>query len=245
MACQPSNICRYIIKNKRSLILPDEAKSLGLIVSREVCPGSAVFVPLLVKSRVLGIFAVKSCLKGAYTPSDVAFLMQLAEHLAVGINNIKLFSEVRHREREWEDTFKAVTDAVVIVNTDHRIIRANEPARQIFQLGDSDTAEKKCYEVIHQKTAPCDTCPMQAGTTSMKRTYQFVEGADKEVYDVYGYPMFGRNGRVTGVFESYKNVTQQIAIESQLVQSEKLAAIGKLAAGVAHELNSPLTAILG
>lgn len=243
--CQPNSICRYIIKNKRSLILPDEAKSLGLIVSHEVCPGSAVFVPLMVKSRVLGIFTIKSRLKGAYTPSDVAFLMQLAEHLAVGINNIRLFSEVRHREREWEDTFRAVTDAIVIVNTDRRIIRANETARKIFQLDNNELSEKKCYEVIHKRPAPCDACPMQAGTTSMKRTYQFLEGADKDVYDVYGYPMFGRNGKINGVFESFKNVTQQIAIESQLVQSEKLAAIGKLAAGVAHELNSPLTAILG
>lgn len=243
--CQPNSICRYIIKNRRSLVLPDEAKKLGLIVNGEVCTGSAVFVPLMVKSRVLGIFTVKSRLKGAYTPSDVAFLMQLADHLAVGINNIKLFSEVLHREREWEDTFRAVTDAIVIVNTDRKIIRANETARKVFQLDDNELSEKNCYEVIHKRTAPCDTCPMQAGTTSMKRTYQFIEGADKDVYDVYGYPMFGRNGRLNGVFESFKNVTQQIAIESQLVQSEKLAAIGKLAAGVAHELNSPLTAILG
>ncbi|MDA8211686.1 MAG: ATP-binding protein, partial [Clostridia bacterium] len=62
---------------------------------------------------------------------------------------------------------------------------------------------------------------------------------------VYGYPVFKRNGRLKGVVEYFKDVTQQTAIESQLVQSEKLAAIGKLAAGVAHELNSPLTAILG
>lgn len=244
-SCSPNGICRYIIQNKRSLILPDEAENLGLTVSNEDCPGSAVLIPLSVKKQVIGILKIKSKLKGAYSRQDVAFLEQLAEHLSVGLNNVKLFSEVLQREREWEDTFRAITDAIVIINTEHKIIRSNETAKKIFQLGAKETRGKKCYEIIHQRTEPCDTCPMLAGISDMKRTYQFIEGLNKEIYDVYGYPVFKRNGRLKGVVEYFKDVTQQTAIESQLVQSEKLAAIGKLAAGVAHELNSPLTAILG
>lgn len=131
-SCSPNGVCRYIIRNKRSLLLPDEAEDLGLAVSDEDYQGSAVVIPLSVKKRVIGILKIKSKIKGAYSRQDVAFLEQLAEHLSVGLNNIKLFSEVLQREREWEDTFRAITDAIVIINTEHKIIRSNETAKKIF-----------------------------------------------------------------------------------------------------------------
>ncbi len=243
-SCNPNKICRFIISNKKSLILPDETQDFGLTVSNDKHWGSAVFVPLMVKNTVIGILAVKSMKKNAYSLQDVAFLNQLAAHFSVGLNNMKLFSEISSREREWEDTFLAITDAIVIINTKFEIIRYNEAARKIFQLGAHKG--KKCYEVIYQRTEPCKRCHMfEERASSAARSYEFVERFDKNVYDVYTYPMFRSNDRIKGVVETFKDVTQQMAVESQLIQSEKLAAIGKLAAGVAHELNSPLTAILG
>ncbi|MHB9094019.1 MAG: GAF domain-containing sensor histidine kinase [Eubacteriales bacterium] len=243
-SCSPNKVCSYIIKNKKSLVLPDEAKDFGLKISQELNEGSAVFVPLTVKNTVIGILSVKSGHQKAYSIQDVAFLEQLAAHLSVGLNNMRLFSEIRLKEREWEDTFLAIADAIVIINTKFEIIRYNEAALKIFQLGAN--IGKKCYEVIRQRSAPCKKCHLFAEkTASTERFYQFIERFDKNVYDVYAYPMLWSNGRIKGVVETIKDVTQQMAVESQLIQSEKLAAIGKLAAGVAHELNSPLTAILG
>jgi two-component system NtrC family sensor kinase len=244
-SCTPNGVCRYIIKNKKSLILPDDAKELGFIVTKEVCPGSAVFIPLRVKDRVIGILSINSKNKGAYSVQDVEFLLQLGEHLATGLTNRKLFSEVLKREKEWADTFGAVTDAIIIIDNNYKIRMANERAKNLIRLPEKEAASQKCYEVIHKRTAPCETCLMLSESKDVGRTYQFVKGEDKEFYDVYTYPMFDEKGQVRGVFESFKDVTQRVLMESQLVQSEKLAAIGKLAAGVAHELNSPLTAILG
>src|SRR5215472_11456576 len=58
-------------------------------------------------------------------------------------------------------------------------------------------------------------------------------------------PLFNEEGKIEGVVVSGRDVTEVKRLESQLIQAEKLAAMGQMLAGVAHELNNPLTAILG
>jgi two-component system NtrC family sensor kinase len=58
-------------------------------------------------------------------------------------------------------------------------------------------------------------------------------------------PLFNENGKIDGVVISGRDVTELKRLEEQLIQAEKLAAMGQMLAGVAHELNNPLTAILG
>ena len=58
-------------------------------------------------------------------------------------------------------------------------------------------------------------------------------------------PLHDETGRATGVIASARDITDQQRLQQQLIQSERLAAMGQMIAGVAHELNNPLTAILG
>jgi PAS domain S-box-containing protein len=58
-------------------------------------------------------------------------------------------------------------------------------------------------------------------------------------------PLHDEMGRTTGIIASVRDITEQQRLQQQLIQSERLAAMGQMIAGVAHELNNPLTAILG
>ena len=65
------------------------------------------------------------------------------------------------------------------------------------------------------------------------------------VFRASARPLHDENGRITGVIASARDITEQQRLQQQLIQSERLAAMGQMIAGVAHELNNPLTAILG
>jgi two-component system, NtrC family, sensor kinase len=58
-------------------------------------------------------------------------------------------------------------------------------------------------------------------------------------------PLHDETGRATGIIASARDITDQQRLQQQVIQSERLAAMGQMIAGVAHELNNPLTAILG
>ncbi len=84
-----------------------------------------------------------------------------------------------------------------------------------------------------------------------KRTYASVEYRARNKQDEWrllrasASPLFDAEGKIAGVIASARDVTEVKRLEQQLIQSEKLAAMGQMIAGVAHELNNPLTAILG
>ena len=65
------------------------------------------------------------------------------------------------------------------------------------------------------------------------------------VFRASARPLHDETGRITGVIASARDITDQQRLQQQLIQSERLAAMGQMIAGVAHELNNPLTAILG
>ena len=65
------------------------------------------------------------------------------------------------------------------------------------------------------------------------------------VFRASARPLHDETGRITGVIASARDITEQQRLQQQLIQSERLAAMGQMIAGVAHELNNPLTAILG
>jgi len=114
-----------------------------------------------------------------------------------------------------------------------------------------DVIGRYCYEITHHQDLPCSgdhhPCPLiqTLKTEKPSQTTHIHLNRDKKkiYYSISTYPLL-ENGDVIGAIEVSRDITNDINVQKAMMQQEKLASVGRLSAGVAHEINNPLTTIL-
>jgi two-component system NtrC family sensor kinase len=207
---------------------------------------SLVAIPLLQRNVAKGLLLVGSSQVGAYTQDNLDFLQHLGDQLVISIQNAQLYDDVSRARKNWESTFNAVPDPILLIDTDHQVLlRNNRPLPKLIHAPPADQAGGKCFFLLYGREHPCPDCPMDMMRQSPEPVYRRLETETQRVLDFAFYPVLGENGELVAMTKTVKDVTEKSQMENRLLHSARLAAIGEMAAGVAHELNSPLTAIIG
>lgn len=210
---------------------------------RQVNIKSAIMAPLLVNNEAIGSVNFGSKETFVYSENDFIFVQQLADQLAVCLHNARLYSEVSQSKREWEETFKAVPGNLFLIDRSFEVLRCNNQEKLLIREGEENA---KCYKLFACCGDQCHLCPaIEAFRTGRAATQEVTDPQTKNISNISAYPVLNEKNELYGMVIYVYDVTNRRRMEAQLFQSAKLAAIGEMAAGVAHELNSPLTAIIG
>ncbi len=160
---------------------------------------------------------------------------------------------LRDADLQWENTFNSITDLIIICGRDFRVVKANRALAQGLNTTTDRLKGKMCWEVFHSEIAlkpalngPCPDCPhvvtLKTGNPSaMEIEYSSLGG----IFQVTTYPVWNEKGVVAGTIHVARDITEQKRLQEKLIQSEKVAAMGQMVSGIAHEINNPLNSILG
>lgn len=203
----------------------------------------ACVIPLRIKASTIGVLTFAAAERIECDQSDISFFRQLSDHIAVMMENARLYQEVYQGKKEWEETFQAVADLLILTDNDHRIVRCNQASYSFFNEPPEAVVGRHCHNLLFHDTEAF--CPIEESYhgEAMKNYQMTLKNG--RVCDIQTYPVRDGEGEMKGLLIYIKDVTARIKTEAQLQHSGKLAAIGEMAAGVAHELNSPLTAVIG
>lgn len=146
----------------------------------------------------------------------------------------------------WEATFDVISDPVMIVDRGYRIQRANKALARACGMDVRQIAGRTCHEVFAGYNAPCPRCPVQQTLSENESCGVELDMFPRmHQYFVNAYRMlcFDQESEEAIVLH-YRDVTGEKQLHKKLMHSEKMAALGTLAGGIAHEINNPLAGIL-
>jgi PAS domain S-box-containing protein len=163
------------------------------------------------------------------------------------ITEQKISSEmVLRAAKEWEATFDSMSEGVSIHDPDYTVVNVNSALCRLLGSSKEDVVGKKCYKLFHGKDAPPSGCPLERSVNTGKDEHvEIFEPLLGRWLSVSVSPVRDDNGKIKKLIHVINDITERKTFQEELARSEKLAALGRFAAGAAHEIKNPLGIILG
>lgn len=227
---------------------PDE---LRFKISEKI-PEADVIIPLVFRKNTTGyIFLSFKPQRLLISKIELEALEILAAQCALSLKNALSFDQLREQGNELimsnnklEAIFNGIASPVCMIDIDYTIKEVNAAAVGNFGKNREEMIGTKCYRTFFKRNRPCMFCKALDCIHSGVMQEKEVDVSDK-VYSFQYHAVRVPKTSKGEFIEIIQDVTKQRHMQEELVRTEKMAGIGTLAAGIAHELNNPLAGILG
>ncbi len=192
--------------------------------------------PIVAIGRNIGVVTVASQHPDAYGPSDLAVLTAVVAQAAIALENARLLQLLSSGKRQWESTVDAINQAICIIDDQGVVRRANRVFADLVELQVTAIPGRPWISLLPPAWASVVSQALAEPGAHEIRT-------GDRVYTVNVVRMEGSEDEAAVL--SFEDHTEKRRLQDQLIQSEKMSAIGQLIAGIAHDLNNPLASVVG
>jgi hypothetical protein len=237
----------------------DDTFALRRLDGREVDfwrdAGIHYFVPCVSKEGTIAVMALgRKASAEPLSSEDMALLSAVAAQAATALENGRLYrqlhtkaNEVERMRQFSENILESLNDGLAVLDRDEHIVRWNRRLEELYGVRHEDAVGRTLGQLFDGSVVEL----IRSGTTDSAegaahyrvplRTRH--EPERRLLVNVGATPLRDAHGAVTGTILIVEDISTRVQLEEQLQISEKMASIGLLAAGVAHEVNTPLTGI--
>jgi len=200
---------------------------------------SQIYAPLRLHNHTIGQLCACGRSANTFKEEDERYLVAVALQASNALARLDAL-ETRQRSR-LQAILDSTPDGLLLLDEDGQVVVASPTAQEMISLlADLDT-EGHVERLGDHPLAEIQ----QAVQNDGRFTTEVIVGMLPLIFDLQAHPVYEKGERLPGILVRIADVTRERRTQEQLFQASKLASVGELAAGVAHEINNPLTAVIG
>jgi PAS domain S-box-containing protein len=205
-----------------------------------------------VRGRTIAYLALSRTDKGDFLSSDdVELLITLAGYVSIAVENARLYRSLQHKVEEYErlkefseNIVESINVGILALDLDDRIESWNAQMEAMYAFSRAEAIGQPLRAVFPRDFVDAiDSFRNEQGVHHLYKFRLTTRAGEQRTANIAVAPLLSRDFISVGRIILVDDITERVSLESQLAQADKLSSIGLLAAGVAHEINTPLAVI--